>query len=217
MERCELCRCAALLLAFCYRLQLCGLPKYDDRNWIRQKRPFDRSKGSYRNQILNVALLGHFILIAALTVLIIWLTSYLPVCWRWIVALVYVLFIGPLGTAVFICVLRRCHMRQRESDAGVPGSFMGVFERLLFLGLVWGLASVLGSLNEGGAAAVGAAMAFWLGTKLLSGWNRETKDEPQEQSDKRARGAMSALMAGTLNMVFATVAGLMASGDLVLR
>jgi hypothetical protein len=98
--------------------------------------------------------------------------------------------------------------QRRESNAGVPGNLMGFFERLLFMGVVWFVASAY----PDNVPAVAAAMGFWLGTKLLSGWNRDTSEIPVQESDRRARGAMSALMTGTLNMVFATVAGLMGAG-----
>jgi len=98
----------------------------------------------------------------------------------------------------------------KEDKPGIPGEFMGVFERLLFTGVVSGIASVE-SVDLGAAmAAVVAAMAFWLGTKLLSGWNRQTPDLTKQESDKLARGAMAALMTGALNMVFAVIAGLIA-------
>ena len=201
MQRCELCRLALLLLWLCYR----DPEQHANPRWNELIQIDDYRR---RRLLLNVALFIHLILIAALTLIILGLTPCWPVL-RWFVAFVYILVVGHYGSAVFLCALRTWFMGQRrESSAGVPGNLMGFFERLLFMGVVWFVASVY----PDNVPAVAAAMGFWLGTKLLSGWNRATSDIPLQESDRRARGAMSALMTGTLNMGFATVSGLMGAG-----
>jgi len=204
----ELWRPAYLLLELCYR----DPEQQSDRRWndlIQIPDYLDR------RFILNLALFIHLSSYVAVTLVIVWLNS----CWsgwaRLIAALVYIFIVGHFGSAVFLCALTwfmgQLPESQRKS-VGVPGNLMGFFERLLFMGVVWGVASV----KLASVPAVAVAMAFWLGTKLLSGWNRAASNMPPQESDRRARGAMSALMAGALNMVFATVGGLIASGDLVL-
>jgi len=167
-----------------------------------------------------VTLLVHLALIAAATGIILWPATCLPTFWRWIVAIFYVLVIGHFGSAFFLCALRDWYMGEpKEDKPGIPGEFMGMFERLLFMGVVGGIASVKDVELGSALAAVVAAMAFWLGSKLLSGWNRAPyaivqidPKKAEEQNDRMARGAMAALMTGALNMVFAVIAGLIASG-----
>lgn len=147
MQRCELCRLALLLLWLCYR----DPERHANLRWNELIQIDDYQR---RRLLLNVALFIHLILIVALTLIILWLTPCWPVL-RWFVAFVYILVVGHYGSAVFLCALRTWFMGQRrESNAGVPGNLMGFFERLLFMGVVWFVASVY---PDNGTAVAAAA------------------------------------------------------------
>ena len=120
------------------------------------------------------------------------------------------------GTLAVVSSSRRCAIgtcKDRAHARGLPPGFLGVFERLLFTIVVGGIVALEDEGLATALAAVFAAMAFWLGAKLASGWNRVPSDGLKEAA-RLARGAMAALMTGVVNMAFAVVGGLIAAGSL---
>jgi len=85
------------------------------------------------------------------------------------------------------------HRTTRE--IGIPPSVTGTFERLLAFGLVYL-----------GVPEAGTILAFWIGGKLASNWQRI-------QADRAARvQTMAALITGTVSVIVGAVAGAIARG-----
>ena len=149
----------------------------------------------------------------------------------WPIGLGFALAVGPLACWRFLKILRRDYMRLRDrpvlgSSRGVPPSLVGVIEQLLFVVAVGAFYR-----HPQALAGVFAVMALWLGAKMLTGWNRtdlivvwdqDGRDREwrravrEQEQDERARGALSALLAGVLSLAIATVGGNIAAGGTVI-
>jgi peptidoglycan/LPS O-acetylase OafA/YrhL len=151
---------------------------------------------------------------------------------RWTIGLGFAFVFGQIACQVFLRALRHDYMRLPDLPArGPPPRLVGAFESLVFTVAVGAFYQVPQAL-----AGVFTVMGLWLGAKMLTGWNRadpivvviqrerkfdqrledERKKQQQEQ-DKRARGAFSALLAGALNLVIATVGGNIAANGVVVK
>jgi hypothetical protein len=124
--------------------------------------------------------------------------------WSWLIGLVISLPVGAWATGVFLHKLRRyTRLPKIDHDPAtlpVPSWLTGIVERLFFMIVV---ASV-------GATAAGG-MVGWLALKMAANWNRSSGDGLEGQT-RRARGAISALLAGLVSMMFALLGGLVIHG-----
>jgi hypothetical protein len=151
---------------------------------------------------------------------------------RWIIGLSFAIVFGQIACQDFLRVLRHDFMGLSDPPArGTPPSLVGAFESIVFTVAVGAFYREPQAL-----AGVFTVMGLWLGAKMLTGWNRadpivvviqredkydqrledERKKQQQEQ-DKRARGAFSALLAGALNLVIATVGGNIAANGVIVK
>ena len=180
--------------------------------WIEQNREKIRL---WRRLIVLV------LVIAALALVIGLIASKVGAFWRWPLGLVFAIVTGQIACPYFLRALRDDYMQlPKPSPGGVPPSVVGVAENLVFTVAVG--ASYTG---QQGHEWVFTVMALWLAAKMLAGWNRDDSIVIQGKPDKRreewfenrARGAASALLAGVLNLVIATVGGNIAAGGVVVR
>jgi MFS superfamily sulfate permease-like transporter len=121
---------------------------------------------------------------------------------RWLVAAFVALPIGHIAASQMRNWLRR-KIPKKEGEAEpthyLPASVIGYLERTFF-GLVI-------AFEVSGAAV---AMMAWIAAKLAANWNRW--DEKEESARRKAIAySISALLSGMVSMIFALVAGLIAS------
>lgn len=168
-----------------------------------------------RRWLLYVVLFILLVVIAGLTAFFAWCATDQPDSRRWGIAILYVIVVGHVGGGIFLAALRDWYMRDKPhaTKRRIPPGFLGFFERLVFTVTVGGIVSFEDKGLATPLAAIFAAMAFWLGTKLASGWNRVATTDPKKAT-RLARGAMAALLTGVVNMAFAVVGGLIAAGRL---
>ena len=84
---------------------------------------------------------------------------------------------------------------ERRGKIGIPSSVTGTFERLLAFGLVYLCVPEAGTI-----------LAFWIGGKLASNWQRI-------RADRAARvQTMAALITGTVSVIVGAVAGAIVRG-----
>jgi hypothetical protein len=116
----------------------------------------------------------------------------------WIIGLFISIGLGTIVTGLFLGLLRGwmgvSKALLKGTDQEVPSWMTGVIERLFF--------TILVGVDT---PAVPAYMLTWLGLKMATNWNHPAwKDAPQAM---RA-GAVSALLAGLISMLFALFGGL---------
>lgn len=114
----------------------------------------------------------------------------------------FAVVVGGVVTGGLLAGLRRgatLGPKPKLKQPRVPAWITGAVERFVF--------SVLVALNVSGVAP---AMVGWLALKMAANWNRKDLDD-----NPKARGfALSALLAGLVSMLFATVGGLICRGEL---
>ncbi len=120
---------------------------------------------------------------------------------EWVFGLLFSLVVGAIVTWIFLRVLRyRLGLpHKKPGSISIPPWLTGTVERLFF--------TVLIGLEMPG---IPATMIGWLALKLATNWNHpDWKDDP-----KRRMYAFSALLAGLVSMLFATLGGLICRGEL---
>lgn len=122
---------------------------------------------------------------------------------QWVVGLIFAIIIGGIGTGLFLYVLRGAlglgPKPKEKTIKRVPPWLTGIVERLVFVVLV--------GLDIAGTAP---AMMGWLAIKLATNWNR--KD--METVTSARPFSFTALLAGLISMLFATLGGMICRGKL---
>lgn len=117
--------------------------------------------------------------------------------WPWALGLFFSLYVGNLGTELFLERLRKWmgftepkprFPSLKPSQREVPRELTGFIERLLFTILI-------------GAEGALTAMMAWLALKMASNWNFSGENYPRPL-------ALSALLAGVVSMLFAFLGGM---------
>ena len=118
----------------------------------------------------------------------------------WAAGLAVAVIGGAIACPLFLYLVRRLiKLESARVPGSVPGWITGAIERFVFCILV--------GLDVSG---VSVAMMLWLALKLAANWMYEGKDP-----NPNARAcAFTALLAGLISMLFATLGGYVASGDL---
>jgi hypothetical protein len=120
---------------------------------------------------------------------------------RWTIGLLFSLVIGHFVIEVSLNFLRSLLSVPRRK--GIPAWLIGALEKLFFT-------IMIGVRDVELSSDIPMAMITWLGLKLAANWNREE----HELKDDRRAGAVSAMLAGLVSMLFAFIGGLLCRGSI---
>jgi hypothetical protein len=117
------------------------------------------------------------------------------------------LVFGTIATAVFYEGLRcRIDYPPDPTLPSIPSWLTGFVERFVFT-------AAIGLTNSAEAPITPVAMLAWLGLKMAAGWTRRVEIKgpkpTAEGEERRAQGAILALLTGLISMAFAFVGGLL--------
>jgi hypothetical protein len=124
---------------------------------------------------------------------------------QWMIGLFVSVVIGQIVIWPSLEFLRYWRGIQKPKGVNVPSSLTGILERLVFTFVIG-----IGQLPSD----ILTAMFAWLALKMAANWNR---DQQPSDSNNRAAGAISALLAGLVSMLFAFIGGLLCRGDHIFR